>query len=338
MISSPKLPVPKLISQTVYLLVRCPRILTLLVIGLVFHSSVSAQETGSRLDFMNISPSAFQLGIGGNQSATPSGASSIYSNPALLTFNDRSVLDVNYSFWIQEFRNQFAALSLKEGRHTIGFAIYSSTADSYQLPANNPFPDASYVRYLSVAGAYAHKLGPFSIGVTGQFLHEEIDESQATGFAFTAGLAGEFFDERLRFGMAAANIGNIKNQGYETKEEVPSQFRTGVDIQAVRFTSTGRDEMTVLVSTHVNLVYPIAGGQSTDFSGIATDNPWLDLGLTVNFDNLILLKTGYRTGETERKLTYGLGFISDPVLVHYAIIPFSTGYGTAHSIGLQYRF
>jgi hypothetical protein len=36
-------------------------------------------------------------------------------------------------------------------------------------------------------------------------------------------------------------------------------------------------------------------------------------------------------------MSYGIGFIAEKVSFDYAIIPFNTGFGTVHSIGLQYE-
>ena len=56
----------------------------------------TAQETGSGLDFLNIGPSAALLSISEASSAATVGPAAIYSNPAMLAFEERSALDVNY--------------------------------------------------------------------------------------------------------------------------------------------------------------------------------------------------------------------------------------------------
>ncbi len=60
--------------------------------------------------------------------------------------------------------------------------------------------------------------------------------------------------------------------------------------------------------------------------------------MSADIADLIQLRGGYKFGPTARPISTGLGLVIDPVTVKYAMIPFTTGYGMAHSIGVQFYF
>ncbi|NBC02766.1 MAG: hypothetical protein GVY20_03580, partial [Bacteroidetes bacterium] len=127
-----------------------------------------AQDTGSGLDFLNIGPSSRMLSLSEATTATVIGPSAIYSNPSLLVFDDQSSLDVSYTLWIANVNNQFAAMNLKRDNRAFAFGVYSSGSDGFEA-RDQPGPSVGNfsIRYLSLAGAVAQKLGPLSMGVTG---------------------------------------------------------------------------------------------------------------------------------------------------------------------------
>jgi hypothetical protein len=160
---------------------------------------VDGQDTGTGLDFLNISPSTTLLGISEAQTATPSGAVSIYSNPALLVFEESSVLDFSYTLWIADVQNQFAAAGFKRNQSAIGFGIYNSTSDDFEARDQPGEPAGIFsISYLSISGAYAYRIGPLGLGVTGQYLREEVFQYRANGYAINAGAALTLFNDRIQ--------------------------------------------------------------------------------------------------------------------------------------------
>jgi len=55
-------------------------------------------------------------------------------------------------------------------------------------------------------------------------------------------------------------------------------------------------------------------------------------------EDIISLRTGYKTRDTVRPWSLGLGLDIETISANYAIVPFETGFGTVHSLGLQYQF
>lgn len=312
-------------------------IFTLPILILMPHA-LNAQDTGSGLDFLNISPSANLLSIAEAQSAVPSGAASVYTNPALLTLEQTSALDIHYTLWIAEVTNQFAAVNLRKNNRSIGFGVYSSKSDGFAA-RNQPGPPQGdfSIGYLSLAGSYAYKLGPVSFGATGQYLREEVFQHRANGFAISVGTAGQLLEQRLTIGIAVMNLGKMEDLNNEATQ-LPSSFRGGLSARLVNLNTPGFENLPVLISIHTEWMKPLEDSPSSDFIDSDRKRSFLNLGLTANFSDIIELKGGFKLGPTERPLSFGAGLNIDPIQVNYAIVPFSTGFGTAHSIGLQYFF
>ncbi len=307
------------------------------IIMLCMHTG-HAQDTGTGLDFLNISPSTSLLGISEAQTATPSGAGSIYSNPALLAFEERSVLDFSYTLWIADVQNQFAAASFRRGHSAIAFGIYNSSSDEFEARDQAGPPAGVFsIGYLSISGAYAYRLGALAVGVTGQYLREEVFQHRANGYSLSFGSALSLFNNRVRTGMALMNVGEMQDLNEEATL-LPTTLRFGVDAQLIDFTTARLDDLPILVSLHADYVQPLEDSPSSDFIGSDRRDPFFNVGITADIADTFQLRSGYKFGPTERPFSFGAGIMIEPAKINYALVPFTTGFGTVHSIGLQYFF
>lgn len=301
-------------------------------------SGLCAQDTGSGLDFLNIGPSARLLSISEAGVATLSGPSAIYTNPSLLAFEPESSLDLSYTFWISEVGNQFAAVNFLRNRSSVAFGVFSSKADDFEA-RNNPGPSAGTfsVSYLSLSGAYAYRMGPVSAGFTAQYLREEVFQFVANGYAFNVGAATQMLENRLRIGLSVNNLGEMEALDF-ISTPVPSTLNMGLTAGLIEFVTPGPNDLPLLLSLHAAYSKPLNEQSTTDFTRSDADDGFLSLALSGDAADLFSVQAGYRFGPSERPLSFGLGLILDPVRVNYAMVPFSTGFGTAHSFGIQYNF
>ncbi|MDX1641500.1 MAG: PorV/PorQ family protein [Balneolaceae bacterium] len=297
-----------------------------------------AQDTGSGLDFLNIGASSRMLSLSEATTAANVGPSSIYSNPSLLALQDRTSLDVSYTLWIANVNNQFAALNFVRNDRAFAFGVYSSGSSGFEA-RDRPGPSAGEfsIRYLSLSGAIAQKLGPFSIGVTGQYLREEVFQFRASGYAFNAGLTGSFMDDKIRAAVALKNLGSMDSLDEESTA-LPSSFSTGISASLVQFSTPGVNQLPILLSVIADWSQPIEDNPSSDFIDNNEDEGYLSIAMDVNVGDLLFVQSGYRWGPTERPVSFGLGLAIESVRVNYALVPFSTGFGTVHSFGVQYYF
>jgi len=297
-----------------------------------------SQDTAGGLDFLNIGPSAQILAMGEGTVAIPTGSSSMYTNPSLLSFEYRSGLQVNYSLWIANVNNQFAAFHVKRDGLTYGFGVYSTQADDFEARNQPGLSTGTFsISYFSLSGAAAYRFGPLSVGITGQYLREEIFQLRANGYAFNFGTSARLFDNRITAGISVNNIGKMENLN-ETASTLPSLFKAGVVIQLIEFSTPGQNDLPVLLSTFSEWARPFENNYTGDFTAEDAGDDYLTVGVDAEIADLFQLYSAYRFGPTERPYSIGMGFLIDPIKVNYAFIPFSTGYGTAHSFGLEYYF
>ncbi len=304
----------------------------------VFPGKLLAQETGSGLDFLNVGPSAGLLAINEAGTAALIGTSSIYTNPAMLAFEPQSSAEVNYTSWISEVNNQYGAVNLKSGKYAIAAGVYSSNADNFEArDVPGPSQGTFSIRYLSIAGSLARNFGPVSAGVTGQFIREEVFQFTANGFAFNMGLAASFLDERIRAGVSIVNLGEIGELDVESTT-LPVNLRVGLHGDIANWSSPLGNDLSILLSLDFDYIQPLEDNPASDFANASGDSPFFNTALTARIADLVELKGGYKFGPTERPASFGTSFLITPLRINYALVPFTTGFDTVHSIGIQYYF
>jgi hypothetical protein len=309
--------------------------LLLLIITSTLHAQ---QDTGSGMDFLNIAPSPYQLSLAEATSATLSGSSAIYSNPALLVMEPSSSVEANYTVWIAEVNNQYASANFLKDDYAIGFGVYNSRSTEFEA-RGEPGPSRGNfsISYLSLSASAAYKLGPFSAGVTGHYLREEVFQLRANGYSFSAGLAGEFLNKRLRFGAVIQNLGEM-NELNQIATPLPSTFRLGAAVNLIELSTPVRNDLPILLSLHSEWIRPLEDLPGGDYTNSDGNDDFFSLAMSADIADLIQLRGGYKFGPTERPVSLGLGVNIEPVTVNYAMVPFSTGFGMAHSIGVQFYF
>ncbi|REL38268.1 hypothetical protein DYD21_06585 [Rhodohalobacter sp. SW132] len=315
------------------------RITATIIITLLFISSAAAQQdTGSGMDFLSISPSAFQLSLSEASSATLTGSSAIYSNPALLAMEPMSSVEIDYTLWVAEVNHQFASANFLRENYSLGLGIYNSRSDGFEArDGAGPSQGDFSIGYLSVAGAFAYKIDRFSVGVTAHYLREEVFQYRANGYAVSAGAAAEFFEQRVRLGAVVQNLGEMEElDGISTS--LPTTFRLGGMANIVEVNTPGRNDLPILFSLHTEWVHPLEDLPSSDYIDRDGGDDFIAFALSADVADLFNIRGGYKAGPTERPLSFGLGLNIDPVTVNYAVVPFSTGFGWVHSIGVQYYF
>lgn len=310
----------------------------MIMFPLLISPKINAQDTGSGLDFLNIGPSPRMLSISEATSAASVGASSIYSNPSLLVLDEQSSVDVSYTLWIANVNNQFAALNFLKNDRAFAVGVYSSGSDGFEA-RDQPGPSSGEfsIRYLSLSGAVAQKLGPFSIGVTGQYLREEVFQFRSSGYAFNAGITTSLLDDNIRAAVAVRNLGHMDSLDEESTT-LPSSLSIGASASLIQFSTPGENDLPVLISLMTDWTKPLGNNPGGDFIENNEDEAFFSLAMNANIGDLIFIQGGYRWGPTERPFSVGLGLAIESIRVNYALVPFSTGFGTVHSFGVQYYF
>lgn len=310
----------------------------IIVFFILFLVGISAAAQDSGLDILTTGPGTQALGLNEAVTAELLGASSLYSNPANLAMENNSTLNADYTLWIGDLTHTHAGVNLRKKNRALAFGLLTSQANDIPLRGNQPGPpDGSFnISTLSLGGGYAYRLGPLALGATVQYLREEYYIHNASGYAANVGAAAAFWSNRLRVGASVLNLGTM-NELRNQSTELPATFRTGFNATLFTFALPHNEDLPISVALKNDVIFPLQSSRQTT-QEYSSRQIYTNIAVEVSVAEIIALRTGYKTGETVRPWSAGLGLDMESISANYTIIPFETGFGTVHSIGLGYRF
>ncbi|MEO1023414.1 MAG: PorV/PorQ family protein [Bacteroidota bacterium] len=313
------------------------RILISLFVIVWSGSALFAQSSGFQL--LEINPSARGLSISEATTSLHDGSASIYTNPALLVLNPTSSIDLSYTLWIADFSNVFGGYNYTNGKQAFSIAFFTQGDDEFEFRDGPGEPLGTFsTRQLSISAGYAYDFKWFSLGASGHYLFEELSVDRASGYAFNFGAATVLADDRVRLGASVTNLGEM-NELRNVATELPTNLRFGASVDVFELTSTKNDDLPILFSVFTDYVSSLDDDLETSGNqDIIDPEDFLNIGIKIRLAEVVEVSTGYRTGDTARPLSFGAAFIDDVIEFNYALVPFNTGFGTVHSIGLQYKF
>lgn len=314
-------------SLTKYLFLS---ILMAILPGLTF-----AQSGG--LQLLGIGPDAAALSISEAGTAKLQYGASVFTNPANLGFEKRSTVTAGHTFWLENSGNSLAATVLPRRNGALGIGVLTSSISDIEARNTPGEPVGTFdVNYFAFAGAYAYRMGAVSVGVTGMFLHEQLYQQSASGYALNAGISAQLLQERLRLGTTLLNYGEMEIL-QETRSPLPTLWKSGFWSEVAQFSISGSNEIPVLIALSTDLSVPLNDDGASDGASSQSD-PWISSGLEVTFSDLIQIRAGIRTGETKRRFSSGVGIIHRNIQFNYAFVPFETGFGLTHALSMTFMF
>ena len=198
--------------------VRC---LGLLLAGMLVVLPASAQfdnETRTvtkrgttAADFLNIPIGARATSMGSAITASISGPTSIYWNPAGLASMSDGAFLADYATWLAEIDFSFVAIAVPTSMGTFGIGLTSMvtpdmevTTVSQQEGTGERFNASSYALALSYARPLTDR---FSIGGSFKVVNERIWHSTSSGMAFDIGTQFVTPFRDIRLGASISNFG-----------------------------------------------------------------------------------------------------------------------------------
>jgi len=311
-------------------------IVFLLFVLFLINENALGQQSG--LNLLTTGPNTHALGLNESVTAELLGASDLYTNPANLALENHSTINADYTLWIGDVTHAHAAINLKKGARALAFGFLGSQVRDIPLRGNQagPAQGAFNVSFLSVSGAYAYKLGPVAFGGTIQYLREEYYIYNASGYAINLGTAAKLIDDRLQLGASLLNLGKM-NKLQNRSTPLPTLLRTGFNAKLFTFIPPQNNNLPISIYLKDDFVVPLHTIKETTL-GEKEKRPFTNIALEFDIAHTLFLRTGYKTGETVRHWSAGLGINLESISANYAIIPFETGFGTVHSLGISYRF
>ncbi|HAW78440.1 MAG TPA: hypothetical protein DCX27_01135 [Balneola sp.] len=305
---------------------------------LFLSTGIYAQDSSTGFPMLESAPTPSGLAINDAGVAVPMGSASLYLNPALLVLNPASSIDLGYSSWIEDSNYLFGGANFLNGNRSFTLGIYSSKSGGFEQRNNPGGSNGEFsISHLSLSAGLAYKFNLLSLGVSGQFLNEENAQYQSSGYAFNFGAAATFIESRLKTGISILNIGKLDDLNNQPTE-LPELLRAGVSFKVLEFAHPKNPDLPFLVNIATDYVKPLNARESLG-TGEQENDSYFNIGLFLTVAEVLEVSGGYKTGEnTVKPFSFGVGFITELVTVNYALVPYETGFGTLHSIGLQYKF
>ena len=235
-------------------------------------------------------------------------------NPAALTATESRGASIGHSEWIQDIRHQYLALVAPMGPGTVALTGAFFQADGLERRTGpSTVPLGEFGVYNSMVGVgYARDWRPnLRLGVGVKMVRQTIFTSTADGVAADLGALYRVNPD-IQIAGAVRNLGAMGKLVSESTDlpvearigaayRGPGQLLVVMDLQSVRDTGT---------SLHVGMEY----------------------GIRRRLD----LRAGYQTTDS-RDLSLGLGVNSGSWAFDYAFVPFASGLGDAHRVGVRFR-
>ena len=281
-------------------------------------AQAAAGEAG--FAFLKLGVGARPMGMGSAYVALADDPTAVYWNPAGLGGAEGAQVSVMHNEWIQDFRQEFAAVSRSIGSGTLGFGIsgfytseFEKRDDVGNLIGHFGFND------LAVTGAYAHRFPHQATGgVAVKFIREMIDQDNATAVAFDLG-------GRIALGQSGVSLGAaVQNLGADAKFisesfPLPRTIRGGAAISRAIPSLEGK------------------GTLSAEVRKARGDDSRFHVGGEFEFKERVALRAGAKFGYDDESLSFGLGLIQRRFHFDYALVPFSSNLGTTHFVSLNAR-
>lgn len=293
-----------------------------LIVGAMFPARASAAgETG--FAFLKLGVGARGMGMGGAYVAAVNDPTAVYWNPAGLRDLGRTQITFMHNEWIQDFRQDFAAVAapaFREGAGGLAIGVSTFYADEFERRSDTGVLLGHFgFNDILATGSVAY---PFSDALTGglsaKFIREMIDQEVATSVAFDVG--ARVAVPRTGYVLAGVlqNVGT-KPRFIAESFDLPTTVRLGASRgwSAARWASDAR----------LSLEYRKASGEDPRFQ---LGGEWLYRGAAA-------LRAGYKLGYDEENLSFGLGLTRDRFSFDYALVPLSADLGTTHFFSLTAR-
>jgi hypothetical protein len=297
-----------------------------LVAGIAYSADINENAGTSGLAFLKFPAGARASAMGEAYVAIANDATGNYWNPAGLAFVNGVDVSFMHNEWFQDVRYEFLGGAINDGNHALGLsAIYMTAGDIERREATGESMGTFSAYDWAFSLSYANEIKEnISLGITGKMLYEKIHIYEAKGFAVDVGflyrpeLPGAF--NGLQVGAAVQNIGP-KMKFEEEEFDLPMRTRFGL---AYNFPINFMKEMSGVVA--IDGVLP----NDNDFR--------TNMGLELEFMNMIALRTGYKMNYDTSDFTAGAGFMMNNYKIDYAFVPYSDDLGDTHKISLGVSF
>ncbi|MBU1320614.1 MAG: hypothetical protein KKG33_06565 [candidate division Zixibacteria bacterium] len=319
------------------------------------HSDASAinSKAGTyAYSFLKVPVGAKAPAMGGAYTGLSDDESALYYNPAGITQIPGSAVSASYNNYVAGIQGGFLSYIAPWGKRAkLGFAInyvdygsitrtdvdaeiqgdFSGSDIALSVTAAWRWPGDSENGYDNEGNQYDDNGVPrqwsgLSLGLTGKFIYESLDEYNSDALAVDLGLVHGLSDNRTRLGVSASNLGfQMRSLSQEHKDALPAILRAGIGHQL--------KAAPLIVSADVvkpfdNDIYLSAGLNLVQFQPLSVRAGYSTIGKNYKTDS---------DKDNWAGLSFGLGILLKKLVFDYAFIPYAD-IGSSHRIAISSRW
>jgi hypothetical protein len=281
-------------------------------------ASAAAGSTG--IASLKLGVGARAMGLGGAYVALADDPTATYWNAAGLAGLRNTQVTAMHNQWIQDFRQEYAAVATPLGKGTFGFSFsgfYTSELEGRDDVGN--VTQGFGFNDIAMTAGYGRALASgLDAGASLRYVREMIAEVDAKTFAFDLGARYRLRDTGLSLGAAAQNIGG-KPAFVDESFELPLTIRAGA--------AWSRP----LSSLHSQ------GTITSEVRKVRGEDARFHVGGELLYHERLALRLGGKFGYDTEDVSFGLGVTSNRIRFDYALVPMSWDLGTAHVFSLTAR-
>jgi hypothetical protein len=300
-------------------------IFTLLLISILFTSSLFAENFRTGLASLQITPNARECAMAGTGVVSAIGPSAMYYNPSLTGNLNSFAININYTKWFLDTYEQ--SLFLVKPLHflNLGLGVVNFNAGKFDFrpdyPTDEPtgyYKPNDFNFYLNLSRTITKNSYSTSFGISGRYYYEKIYEYDATGIGADAGFAVKF-PANVQIGFSIINFGTTMKF---IREDfwLPTRLLGGVSYN-VDFSNTELKPKVKITSDLGYLMYD--------------DKFEFNSGIELSMKDKYFLRTGYKFIDKTNHLNFGFGLIVKNLRIEYAFSPYSLNLNTTHHFSLS---
>ena len=280
----------------------------MIIFAAFFGLSIRAGANGvgtTSANFLKIDVGARAAAMGGAFTALADDGSSLYWNPAGITQIKTQQFFATYNIWFQSISQGYLSYIVPFGENVAGFALNYVDMGKMQGYDENGLPTHQFgASDVLFQIAYAKKIAAgFSLGISGGYLTDSIDNDQQTAFQANIGLMKSL--SKVNLGFTVQNVGSgLKN------DPLPLIYKVGLATKISNITL------------------------ACDAAFPADNQTYFCAGLEFPLSQTFTLRAGYRSNQDIGSgISAGIGFNLNKITLDYAYVPYAE-LGDTHRISL----
>lgn len=270
--------------------------------------------------------SFLKIGIGGAEmalgEASVSKLNSVFSpfyNPALVNENKFTSFGLMHNEWIQDVKTEVLVSSFNVFGFPLWIQLNSTNIANIEIRKKPGEPEGTFdAHYFSLIGGTGFRIKERLLaGFAIKYLYENIFIDESNGYAIDFGLLYKDLIENVNLGFSIRNTGKVNSLSSESSD-LPQEIRFG--ISSFNFFSIRK-----FVFNPTLELRSFIKSKETNFI----------IGMEVDYNGFLKLRTGYRSGNLLNNYSLGIGLVYGRLNFDFAYIPFKNNFNNATIISLQ---